>query len=394
MRSLLIFLASLCSYSVHAMTTVELYDAEVVIGDEDNAERNARITGMQQVLVRASGSQDVLSNDVIKKAYRQNDQYLSQISYGSSDDQPTLVMRFNGRQIQSLLSQAQLPYWPENRENILLWIVEDKGFEREIAWETGSNASLDAFSIHARSSGLPYTVPVGDFEDVTGINSADLWGSFTGPIAQASARYPVDAILLVRKQGEQARWTLYDQTPQRMADSTARPLSGLVSGNNDAQMKQVVDAVAAHYVGKHALTIGSDTDQNVYLHIQGVDSASDFFNVENRLKALNTVASADIMQMQGEEMVFSIKLLTDVESFKRELSNIASFAEVEVVEALPEAVNESNVETAIPLGEEVEQVKAEGTESIVVQAVEVEAVTPEVEEAKQETRLYYQWTQE
>ncbi len=406
MRSLLIFLASLCSYSLHAMTTVDLYDSEVVIAEEENAERNARIAGMQQVLVRASGSQDVLTNEVIQKALRQNDQFLSQISYGERDEQPTLVMKFNGRQIQSLLSQAQVSYWPERRENLLVWVVEDKGFEREIAWETTQNESLQHFATYANSRGLPYTAPVGDFEDVTGINASDLWGSFVAPIAQASARYPVDAVLLVRKQGEQARWTLYDQSPEQLSSSNQLPKTGLVAGTTEEQMKQVVDAVSTYYVGKNALTIGNDTTLSALVHIDGVSDAKDFFSAESLLKGLNTVASVDVVQIQQSEVIFRVHLLTEVQSFQRELSGNSNLAEVMVEAPIESEASEETAPSEQPANELSEEMQpasksmtneagmnevSEGNESLSIENTEPTLELESPEESDEKVHLYYQW---
>lgn len=322
MRYIALMLVGFFTVSAYAVTTVELYDAEIVIADVDNAERQARVEGMKQVLVRASGTESIVSNEVVTKALRQSDQYLSQISYGQKNDQPTLMMKFNGRQIQSLLTQSKLPYWPERRENILVWLVEDESFERSIAWETSESHALQWFQHSAQVRGLPFTVPIGDFDDVTGVNVSEFWGNFSTPIAQASLRYPVDAVLLIRKQGSQARWSLYEQAPAKMMNSQQTPVSGVVSGTSQEQMQQLVSTLAEFYAAQNALEIGSESSLSALIEVDGIVTANDFFALENHLKAMNVVASVDVVNIQGSSVTFRVHLLTGMEDFEKELLKV------------------------------------------------------------------------
>ncbi|MFA0498891.1 DUF2066 domain-containing protein, partial [Vibrio sp. 10N.222.46.A1] len=118
MRYIALLLMGLLASPSYALTQVDIFSAEVAINAEDKQpEQVARNTGMEQVLIRATGQTDVASNETIQKAMRKSAQYMSQMSFGESNDQSTLRMRFNGAQIRSLLTQAQLPYWPDTRSN-------------------------------------------------------------------------------------------------------------------------------------------------------------------------------------------------------------------------------------------------------------------------------------
>lgn len=196
MRYIAFLLLGLLALPSYASTRVDVYSAEVVL-DENNtdAEAAARQAGLQQVVVRASGDKQSAGNPVIVKAMRQSGQYLSQISYGDHLGQQTLKMVFNAPQIRSLLTQAQLPFWSEERATVLVWVVEEARYGREIIWEQSGDNLVDQLKYLAGLRGLPVTVPVGDIEDVTGITSPELWGGFVEPIGRASARYAADAVL-------------------------------------------------------------------------------------------------------------------------------------------------------------------------------------------------------
>ncbi|MCV5341882.1 DUF2066 domain-containing protein, partial [Escherichia coli] len=90
-------------------------------------------------------------------------------------------------------------------------------------------------------------------DDVTGVNTSDLWGGFIEPISQASQRYPADAVLIIRAQGEQIRWTLYDQAPAKIIDAQTSPRSGSATGAD--AISAMVDGIADYYASKNAVVV-------------------------------------------------------------------------------------------------------------------------------------------
>ncbi|MGI3097262.1 DUF2066 domain-containing protein [Vibrio diabolicus] len=322
MRYLALLLIGWLSLPVYALTQVDIYRAEVVIDSEQNdGESLARQQGMQDVIVRATGSQSSLSNPVIKKALGSSARYISQLSYGQVDGKASLKMLFNSDQISSLLTQAQLPSWSPNRANILVWMVEEQSYDRNIAWEHSDSSNVVALRSAAKSRGLPITIPVGDFDDVTGVNVSDLWGGFIEPIGQASQRYPADAVLVVRAQGEQIRWTLYDQSPTRIVEAQRSPRSGSASGAN--AIAEMVDGIADYYASKSAVVVSGKSSKALAVKVLNVTSATDFFRLENALKQLNSVAGTEIKRVQGDELTLNIHLLASQQAFEKEASSIS-----------------------------------------------------------------------
>ncbi|MCK6265423.1 DUF2066 domain-containing protein [Vibrio sp. ZSDE26] len=316
MRHLALLVVGLLSASVHALTTVDLYRSEITIDQEkQNGDTAARVQGMKEVIVRASGDREAIDNEVVKKALNQYSQYLSQISYGP--DQSSIRMAFSAPHIRSLLSQAQLPFWPQTRSNLLVWLVEDSNFERNISWEHSSTQTLNRIKQQAEVRGLPLTVPVGDFDDVTGIAISDVWGGFVEPISDASQRYPSDAVLVVRAQGNNIRWTLYDQKPASMTSRSQVPLTGRESGSSAAA--DMINAVSDYYANKDAVVVASESSESVTAEFALIDSAPDFFQLEDKLKSLSSVASLDILSIQGSTVTFKVHLLATQQEFEQEV---------------------------------------------------------------------------
>ncbi|WP_321283169.1 DUF2066 domain-containing protein [uncultured Vibrio sp.] len=326
MRYLALILIGWLSLPVYALTQVDIYRAEVVIDSEqNNGESLAREQGMKEVIVRATGSQASLSNPVIQKALSSSSRYISQLGYGQVEGKPSLKMRFSSSQIHSLLTQAQLPSWSAHRANILVWAIEEQAYERTIAWEHSDSPKVAALHAAAEARGLPITFPVGDFDDVTGVSVSDLWGGFADPIAKASQRYPADAVLVVKAQGDQVRWTLYDQSPSAILVSQRSPRSGAASGSN--AMNEMVDGITDYYAGKSAVIVSGEASDGITMKVVNIYSAKDFFRLESALNKLNSVAGTEVKRVQGNELTLKLHLLASKETFEKEASSISQLGE-------------------------------------------------------------------
>ncbi|MGF1695839.1 DUF2066 domain-containing protein [Vibrio lamellibrachiae] len=385
MRHLALLVVGLLALPVHALTTVDLYRSEITIDQEkQNGDAAARVEGMKEVVIRASGDRDAVNNEVVKKALRQHSQYLSQISYGQVNDQSSIRMNFSAPHIRSLLSQAQLPFWPQSRSNLLVWLVEDSNFERNISWEHSSTRTLNRIKHEAQVRGLPLTVPVGDFDDITGIAISDVWGGFVEPISAASQRYPSDAVLVVRAQGNNLRWTLYDQKPDSMMSRSQTPMTGRESGSQSAA--NMINALSDYYANKDAVVVASESSEAVMAQFTLIDSALDFFQLENKLKSLSSVASLDILKIQGTTVTFNVHLLASQQDFEQEVLRMGQ------VTKMPELIlpNETSSETEQPINVETDSVNyvtesIDGVDPIIAEPILMDSTVAEPVEVEKRT---------
>ncbi|EGR4441434.1 DUF2066 domain-containing protein [Vibrio cholerae] len=345
MRYLAVLIMGLLTFPAFALTRVNLYQAEVAVDpQQSNADAAARVRGMEEVIVRATGSQDALKNDAVQKALRQSNQYITQISTQQEGAQSVMRLQFSAQHIRSLLSQAQLPFWPESRSNLLVWLVEEANYDRNVSWEHADTPLLNQMKARARVRGLPLTVPVGDFDDVTGVQVSDLWGGFINPISVASQRYPTDAVLVVRAQGSELRWTLFDQLANTMVNQPKAPISGQASGEQAAT--EMIDEISDYYARKSAVVVSSASSQSVLAQFSPLDSAQDFFVVENKLKRLSSVASLDILKVQDTQVTFNVHLLASVEEFTNEVVRMGSAVLMEMPPEEPVSADNNSLENS------------------------------------------------
>ncbi len=394
MRYLALLLIGWLSLPVHALTKVDIYRAEVVIdGEQENGESLALQQGMQDVIIRATGSQSSLSHPIIQKALSSNSRYISQLSYGKINGQSSLKMRFNAGQISSLLTQAQLPTWAPYRSNILVWVIEEQHYDRTIAWEYSDSQNISILRDAADARGLPITLPVGDFDDVTGVNVSDIWGGFVEPIAKASQRYPVEAVLVLRVQSDQVRWTLYDQSPSTILDSPDAPRSGSASGVD--AMSATIHAITDYYSSKSAVVVTGEASDGITMKVMNVNSASDFFRLERTLKKLRSVAGSEVKRIQGNELTLTLRLLASKEAFKREASAIKQLTEYhDSMQQLEEMFVEPSAQATAQVEVLTEEDKS-GAAVMTADMLSEGVQTPEpviIQPVQEQYDLIYEWT--
>ena len=342
MRNLVLLVMMFLALPTYALTKVDLYSSHILLGkdakDAKVADSNARKQGMKNVIIRASGDPNAIDNEIIGKALNNSSRYITQISYATEDQNTYLNMRFSAPQIRSLLTQAKLPYWPSMRPNILVWVIEDNGYERQIDWEHSNSPVLKEIRDAANQRGLPLTVPVGDFDDITGTSASYFWGGFVVPMSKASQRYPADAVLIVKvDQGSRLSWTLYDQKPSTMIDTTAVPVTGNDSGDDAGT--QMIDQISDYYAKKSGVVIASESSESVKTQFTNINTAQDFFKLENKLKALSSVASLDVLSIQGSTVLFRVHLLAPVDSFEQEVSRMGGVTKIDAEDIQPPATD-------------------------------------------------------
>ncbi|QIA62770.1 DUF2066 domain-containing protein [Vibrio astriarenae] len=345
MRNIALLLMGLVSMPLWAMTQVNLYQSAVVIDQEaDNGDQLARAQGLEQVIIRASGDAMAASNPVIKKAMGNTSQYITQISYASRGEEQEVRLMFSEPRVRALLTQAQLPYWPAQRKTVLVWLAEEEAGQRAISWDYANTNYMAALRDSAQQRGLPLTFPLGDFEDMTNIEVSDIWGGFEDVIEQTSQRYPADAVLVLRNDGNNVRWTLYDQEPAQGLRAT---IHRTYPANTSAQ--RIVDDIAVFYSQKDAVVVSQETSGKTVVTFDNVTTAEQFFKLEKGLENLSTVATANILEMHASSVTFEVELLASREDFEQSVLRALS-AHRAPVEALDTDLQPQPMEDGLESG--------------------------------------------
>ena len=193
-RVLLLFMGWLAFQSP---VMADIYRVTTAVEGRGNAERSAGLArAFNEVLVRASGKTDVVTNATVRQATPQN--YVETFGYTSSSEtgEPLLEVDFNQAMVEGLLQQAGYAVWGANRPTVMMWVgVERGGRQLVTASET---SDLAAFRYALVRRGLPAVWPLGDLQDEMALPMSRLFGLFRQDARDASTRYSSSALLTAK----------------------------------------------------------------------------------------------------------------------------------------------------------------------------------------------------
>jgi hypothetical protein len=151
----------------------------------------------------------------------------------------------------------------------------------------------------------------------------------------------------------------------------------------------LINDISNYYAKKSAVTVASESSESILAQFISLNNAQDFFQLENALKALNSVASLDILKIQNHEVTFRIHLLSTQDEFETEVERLRSVAKVEASYIEPEQTPEFEVQDNTlsvggvepqPEAEEAPQVVTPSNLSAEVKASDAESETNATDE--------------
>ncbi len=346
---------------VQAVEVNDLYQASVAISSQTSRDRPTALKeALGTVMIKVGGEKSVLDNDIIKKALKNHQQYLTQYRYQYKrvrvenalttasqkyEKQLFLLASFNEEKINRLFQQANLPLWGSLRPQVLLWLVDEQGFARTIMSNSTDSALPFMLNEFSARRGLPIMMPLMDLTDASQINVSDIWGRFEQPIRTASARYFAEAIVVMRISNsslksvgssvesvdEQIRESFTDESdncgllcaqPKELQQSYVLDWSLITAQQTFSQQYQhsdrqlllqqgladITDVIYQHY----ALSTTSNND--FVIEVANVDSLSTYVRVFNFLQDLSSVKAVTLLSAKGESRRFQLQLLGSVEA--------------------------------------------------------------------------------
>lgn len=330
----LVLMAALTPSAALAFETIELYSAERFVADQSReARKQAAQTALAQLIVRVSGSPESLEAESIQAALKRADRYLLEFRYGARVSRENeqgesqrllpLVMQFSESAVEKLLRQAQLPLWPENRPELLLWVVVDDGEQsRQLL---AAPERRDQVALSAKTLGLAIDWPLADLEDQLVLSVEDLWSQELAMISQASERYSADYLIAGRmfktSSGQWfGNWQMLPDSRLKGASTIAEIGAEFEADSDRDLLDQAMTWVAQQLAARYAIVPRSEDDGATYLQVTGINNFDRYARLLANLQALPMVASADVLQVAGEELIVKLATDGDLSQFQRALN--------------------------------------------------------------------------
>ena len=268
--------------------------------------------GLDEVLVRLSGSRDVLDEPVAQDAAEQLDRWVTRHDYRDN----SLVAHYDVQGLLGLLSSAGVPVWGLPRPRLLVWLVDQGAGKGDmVSPEHPLYAEVEA---EAARRGLSLVFPQWDSEDRNALAVADIRGRFDDRLEQASARYPHEmtvAAVLYSGSSAKVSWRI-------LQGRKTLEQGRLEADDNSAAVARLADELADTLAGRFAVK-GNRTEQRTLLTVNGVDSLSGWHSLDQNLKGISGMQQAMLIQVSDASLVYALDFSAD-DSQLRDLLELSS----------------------------------------------------------------------
>ncbi|MCW8955854.1 MAG: DUF2066 domain-containing protein [Gammaproteobacteria bacterium] len=302
-----------------------------------NQERDIRDAAFEQgfvdVLVRVSGSSQVVSQiDTTRAArYVQQFRYLpleqpvenetaavagiesSELAVDMPQAKYNLWLQFNEGKIKNLLRENSLPVWGKQRPSVLMWLAVRDGRNRYILRQQDISAIKDAVNKESDRRGLPLLWPAFDNQDQVSVSFTDIWGSFWGPIQQASKRYGVDAIVVGRMDWMDGSWQV-DWSMMLDNNTASWQLKAL---DLKLLMASGIDVATDQIARRFAVLENVGNAGELTVQINGIQQVDSYARISRYLLSLAPVKNVFVTNIKDDVVKFHVAVTGDQNDLKR-----------------------------------------------------------------------------
>jgi len=301
----------LCSGAVRAEIIRDMYSAKVPVSDQSSAGlvRASRL-GLAEVLVKVSGSAEVLGNPVVKAAMGGARDHLQRYAYTPDPDTSGALlvkMLFDRAYITQLVIEAGLPLWTANRPVALIWLVEEGAGGRQYVNVETDPALVAALRGEFSRRGVPMQLPLYDLSDSAALSPNQAWSLDGAAVLEASARYNLENVLVGRfarlATGSVAGEWVYLREDERLARS-------VTVENEELFFREGASLVAEAMAARYAVAATAN-DGGLTMSVTGVVGYADYAAIVAWLEELELVDRANIEKVEGDTILLRLQAQAD-----------------------------------------------------------------------------------
>ncbi len=314
------------------------YGAAIAVESQSSRERaRAAKEGFMEVMLRISGTEEALLNEVVQSHATKALRYIEQYQYKPITDESLLeqglrlsaMMKFSPAIIEKVLAEAQLPFW-SNRPKTLVWLAVDDPVEGRMLVNNQNGGDIIASLEEAAGRrGLPLTYPLLDLDDRLAMPVDNVWEINEEAILAASERYDADVILVGRysKTSKGELWSIWHY----FHDGASRSYDSRVSASEDdvaESSPELIEAELFDRLGVEALypladfladryAIRSHTEAGGRLVVQvgGIGDFALYRQSLNYFEGLAAVSNVLIAGVRQDTLLLFLESEADIDKF-------------------------------------------------------------------------------
>lgn len=308
---------------IFAIEVEGLYQATIIVESRNNEQerRRAFSEAMREVLIKVSGSTSTTNPASIRRALNNPEPFVeswkteANIQRLNPDEVVSelreviaIEVSFYESEIQRLLDENNIPIWPVNRPETLVWmVVEDELEGRRILGDddVAAGSIVNAVQTFADERGLPLLFPLLDLEDQLRLNVSKLWELDETAIINASRRYQAESILALRVyralSGEILAKSLYFFRDNIFSyEEFELNEEDFLRGS----INLATNELSQYY---SVLISGRENSVSVSMQVDGINSPGSYATLLNYLNNLEGIASFQLVRVNASSLILELE---------------------------------------------------------------------------------------
>lgn len=286
---ILLCLAALCSGVLSAAQINDLYLADVpAVATSSEWQQGA----FRQVLSRVTGQPDIDKQPQIAEEMRRAAGYIKQFEAVRSADGNRMRVLLDASKVNKLLQQHNIAVWGALRPDILVWLVQQQGSQRQFVRQSEHPFNLALRQTFSQNA-LPLLLPLYDIDDLLNLSETDVWAGFWQPVNQASARYNADLIIVATVEQIQLDGVTTHRLSWQRQDEGRVQRDELTADSEAGLMQAFAGRLAQQLAGRYA-TVLSQTQSQFVLQVNALSDFAAIVQVQKLLQQLVGVSEVTI----------------------------------------------------------------------------------------------------
>jgi hypothetical protein len=295
-----------------AEVVTDLHSAAVPVADQSpQTLAVAARAALAEVLVKVSGSTELLQKPVIVAALDDAQSHVQQYGYERGEAPAAglfLRFEFDGPYVTDLVKRAGAPLWTANRPTVLAWVVVEDAQGRHFINRDSAPQEAQLLVAEFARRGVPVQLPVFDLADTTAVSPDDAWRLDAIALQAASARYNVQDVVAGRlaslSDGNAiGDWSYFHQDEQVSRSVTVPDLQTF--------LREGVNVVASELAARYAVAPTGGGGGGVRLSVSGVSSYADYAAIVKWLESLELVDRVNVEQVHGDRIELLLQAQAD-----------------------------------------------------------------------------------
>lgn len=294
------------SCSANAIQVFNLYTVEVPAIDKQTSTRADLLSGaFDSVLVKISGSKDILMHDGLDSPRKNASDYVQRYSYknkivgnenGLSQEQTFLVVNFNESMINSLISSLEKPYLGSNRPLTTVWLdIEGDMLDR--------NQIEEILEELADNYGIPVALPLLDLQDRSNVEDFDIKNFDEHKLTLASQRYGADIILAGAVRNFAGHW----MTSWKIINADGAESWKINGLELDTQIEEVLSRLSEYMVKNYGNAAHNDfLSSSTNIKVSGINRVEDYARIYDYLRNLSNVDQVEVYKIESTMVEFKV----------------------------------------------------------------------------------------